>query len=211
MALCAAEKRTRHIQDVLILAPRFVCSSRKINLTHHNKHVPRLPIYSQSSPPGSRSKDKWDRQRESAALVRRCVRLVCAAAAAHQSTAFLLSTVVPRWDLKRKSLIKFDHHLFHLTDQCGPFRIFFCATKKKEEEKNVKKTFALVFSASSTPASLKRKLTSSPRSRVWRRWTLSSWILSFSPSMAKWINDVPAFNRRAPTITKGLLTHFEDT
>lgn len=204
MALCTAEKRNQTHTGCVDSGFSLCVLIPKINLTHHNKHVLRLPIYSQSSLPGSLSKDKWDRQRESATLVRSCVRVICAAAAAHQSTAFLLSTVVPRWDLKRKSLIKFDHHLFHLRDQCGPFRIF-CVAKKK------RKTFALVFSASSTPRLSKESWLHRWRSRVWRRWTLSSWILSFSPSMAKWINDVPPFNRRTPTITKGLFTHFEDT
>lgn len=112
---CAPLKRgTRHIQDVLILASRFVCSSRK-SIWHItiNMYWGILYILSQVCPALRAKINEADREKVPCEYM--CV--VCSAAAAHQLTAFLLSTVVPRWDLKRKSLIKFDHHLFHLRHQ----------------------------------------------------------------------------------------------
>lgn len=163
---CALLKRgTRHIQSVLILAC-FVCSSRKINLTYHNKHVLKLSIT--LNVPGC-------------VCVLMCICLC--SSHNHQSTEFFSELSSCCVTLKDKFNKVWSPFILSQRS-VGPFRI--CTAKTFTPH-----LFCLISSRLSKESWLHHRT-----SRVWRKWTLSSWILSFFRSMAKWINDIPPFNRR---------------
>lgn len=192
---CAPLKRgTRHIQDVLILASRFVCSSRK-SIWHItiNMYWGILYILSQVCLALQAQINETDREK-----------VPCEYVHSRGSSVDSISPLKcrPAVGLEKKKFNKVWSPFISSQTSVGAFHSFLC---------HFFFSTIAVFSASSVLRLSKESWLHRLRSGVWRRWTLSSWILSLSPSMAKWINDVPPFNRRAPMITKGFLTHFEDT
>lgn len=179
---CAPLKRgTRHIQDVLILASRFVCSSRK-SIWHItiNMYWGILYILSQVCPALRAKINEADREKVPCEYV--CV--VCSAAAAHQLTAFLLSTVVPRWDLKRKKFNKVWSPFISSQASVGAFHNFL----RDNFFPRYHRLFCLVYAAS-----LKRKLTSSPA--LWSLTKMNaklsnSFFLSLNSKMNKWCSSL---------------------